>query len=75
MLDFRCDLNGIKNPFDSAAIGNIHAFSGGVPRDSLILAAYAYDKYGHDVTIIGPMVDAAREEVAKNTLVKAHGAT
>lgn len=74
MLDFRCDLNGIKNPFDGGAIGNIHAFSGGVPRDSLILAAFAYDKYGHDGTITGAMVEAAREEVAKTVLEKAHGA-
>jgi type II secretory pathway predicted ATPase ExeA len=74
MLDFRCDLNGIKTPFDDQAVERIHAFSGGVPRDSLILSAYAYDKYGHGVTITGPMLDAARKEVDHRLLEKAHGA-
>jgi type II secretory pathway predicted ATPase ExeA len=74
MLGFRCDMNGIQNPFVDDAIETIHSFSGGVPRDSLILAAYAYDKYGREVSITGAMVDAAHEEVTKNILAKSHGA-
>lgn len=73
MLNFRCDMNSIPNPFMEGAIESIHSFSGGVPRDSLILAAYAYDKYGPDVKIDGSMLQAAKQELAA-TREKAHGA-
>jgi type II secretory pathway predicted ATPase ExeA len=74
MLEFRCDLNGIRNPFDDDALEAIHSFSGGVPRETLILAAYAYDKYGDNVRITGQMLVSARDEVVGKMLVKAHGA-
>lgn len=65
MIDFRCHVAGVQNPFEPDAIAAIYQFSKGVPREAIKLCAMAvqYATLNHLKTIPADLVEIASGDI------------
>lgn len=66
MIDFRCRVAGVENPFEAAAVEAIYSYSKGIPREAIKLCAMSV-QYAllNDLKIIPrEIVDLAQKDMA-----------
>lgn len=61
MIAFRCKEAGISDPFEPEAVQALYTFSGGVPRETLKIAAVAYRFSGGEKITAQDVADAQEE--------------
>jgi general secretion pathway protein A len=67
MIDFRCTVAGVQNPFEPDAITAIYQFSKGVPREAIKLCAMAvqYATLNRLSTIPADLVEIASADIVR----------
>lgn len=67
MIEFRCHVAGVKNPFEEPALSAIYQFSRGVPREAIKLCAMAvqYAALNSLNTIPADLVELASSDIVR----------
>ena len=67
MIDFRCHVAGVKNPFEVEAVSGIYQFSKGVPREAIKLCAMSvqYASLNNLRTIPIDLVELASGDIVR----------
>lgn len=67
MIDFRCHVAGVKNPFEPGAVTSIYNWSKGVPREAIKLCAMAvqYALLNDLETIPADLVELAAADIVR----------
>jgi Cdc6-like AAA superfamily ATPase len=65
MIEHRCKLRKIKNPFPSESVARLYALTGGIPRATLRLCAISFEmaKLARMDTVPVELVDTAYAEM------------
>jgi hypothetical protein len=66
MIEHRCKLRKIRNPFPSESIERLYALTGGIPRSTLRLCAISFEmaKLARIDNVSVDLVDTAYAEMA-----------
>jgi general secretion pathway protein A len=69
MIEHRCKLRKIKNPFPAESIERLYALTGGIPRSTLRLCAIAFEmaKLARQDTVSLDLIDTAYAEMELET--------
>lgn len=67
MIDFRCHVAGVKNPFEETAVNSIYQWSKGVPREAIKLCAMSvqYALLNNLDTIPADLVELAAADIVR----------
>src|SRR5215216_2079562 len=67
MIDFRCHVAGVSNPFEADAVTAIYQFSRGVPREAIKLCAMSvqYSALNNLKTIPADLVEVASGDIVR----------
>lgn len=67
MIDFRCHVAGVKNPFEQEAVNSIYQWSKGVPREAIKLCAMSvqYALLNNLDTIPADLVELAAADIVR----------